>query len=114
MNVAIIGSGGREHALAWKLKQSSSVGKLYALPGNPGIAEEAECVPIGDAVTFIEDLTARIVPPHLRGDLQGEALIFRDTMKSLSVLMVLALAAWLAYLAICAAPAGAPFIYAEF
>jgi phosphoribosylamine--glycine ligase len=47
MNVAIIGSGGREHALAWKLKQSSSVGKLYALPGNPGIAEEAECVPIG-------------------------------------------------------------------
>lgn len=47
MNVAIIGSGGREHALAWKLRQSSSVGKLYALPGNPGIGEEAECVPIG-------------------------------------------------------------------
>ncbi|HMO26047.1 MAG TPA: phosphoribosylamine--glycine ligase [Tepidisphaeraceae bacterium] len=47
MNVAIIGSGGREHAIAWKLKQSPQVGKLYALPGNPGIAEGAECVPIG-------------------------------------------------------------------
>lgn len=47
MNVAIVGSGGREHALAWKLRQSPSVDRLYALPGNPGIAEEAECVSIG-------------------------------------------------------------------
>lgn len=47
MNVAIIGSGGREHAIAWKLKQSERVGRLYALPGNPGIAELAECVQIG-------------------------------------------------------------------
>ncbi len=39
-----MGSGGREHALAWKLAQSPSCTKLYAAPGNPGIAEEAECV----------------------------------------------------------------------
>ena len=39
-----MGSGGREHALAWKLAQSPSLTKLYAAPGNPGIAEEAECV----------------------------------------------------------------------
>ena len=38
----LIGSGGREHALAWKLAQSPLMGKLYAAPGNPGIAEEAE------------------------------------------------------------------------
>ena len=39
-----MGSGGREHALAWKLAQSPSLTKLYAAPGNPGIAEEAEVV----------------------------------------------------------------------
>ena len=44
MKVLLIGSGGREHALAWKISQSSRLEKLYALPGNPGIAEFAECV----------------------------------------------------------------------
>ncbi|MGE0180187.1 MAG: phosphoribosylamine--glycine ligase [Sphingomonas sp.] len=44
MNILLIGSGGREHALAWKLKQSPRVARLYAAPGNPGIAEEAEPV----------------------------------------------------------------------
>jgi phosphoribosylamine--glycine ligase len=42
MNVLLLGSGGREHALAWKLAQSPDMGKLYAAPGNPGIAEHAE------------------------------------------------------------------------
>jgi len=44
LNILLIGSGGREHALAWRLSQSSSCEKLFASPGNPGIAECAECV----------------------------------------------------------------------
>ncbi|HUE31233.1 MAG TPA: phosphoribosylamine--glycine ligase [Verrucomicrobiae bacterium] len=46
MRVLVIGSGGREHALAWKLRQSPSLDALYCAPGNAGIAEHAECVPI--------------------------------------------------------------------
>ncbi|MFN7012010.1 MAG: phosphoribosylamine--glycine ligase [Allorhizobium sp.] len=46
MKVLLIGSGGREHALAWKIAQSPWLTKLYAAPGNPGIAEHAELVPI--------------------------------------------------------------------
>ncbi|MEZ5680969.1 MAG: phosphoribosylamine--glycine ligase [Erythrobacter sp.] len=44
MNILLLGSGGREHALAWKLAQSPLCDKLWAAPGNPGIAQEAECV----------------------------------------------------------------------
>lgn len=45
MKVLVVGSGGREHALAWKLAQSDKVKKLYAMPGNAGIAQVAERVP---------------------------------------------------------------------
>ena len=44
MNILLLGSGGREHALAWKLAQSPLCDKLWAAPGNPGIAQEASCV----------------------------------------------------------------------
>src|SRR5690348_8460458 len=46
MNILLLGSGGREDALAWRLRQSPSCDKLLAAPGNPGIARWAECVPI--------------------------------------------------------------------
>jgi phosphoribosylamine--glycine ligase len=44
MNILILGSGGREHALAWKMAASPLAGKLFCAPGNAGIAQEAECV----------------------------------------------------------------------
>jgi len=56
MKVLIVGSGGREHAIAWKLSQSPKVEKVYCAPGNAGIAGHAECVPIG--VNDFEKLTA--------------------------------------------------------
>jgi len=46
MKVLVIGSGGREHALVWKLKQSPKADKIYCAPGNGGIAKDAECVDI--------------------------------------------------------------------
>jgi phosphoribosylamine---glycine ligase len=46
MKVLVIGSGGREHALVWKLRQSPRVSQVYCAPGNGGIAEESECLPV--------------------------------------------------------------------
>ena len=47
MKVLVVGSGGREHAVLWKLRQSPRVAQLYCAPGNGGIADIARCVPIG-------------------------------------------------------------------
>ena len=47
MKILVVGSGGREHALCWKIAQSEKVDKIYCAPGNAGIAEVAECVAIG-------------------------------------------------------------------
>ncbi|MGA8764528.1 MAG: phosphoribosylamine--glycine ligase [Candidatus Sulfotelmatobacter sp.] len=65
MKVLVLGGGGREHALIWKLRQSSRITKLYCAPGNGGIAEEAECLPADlrslDALTGL----ARQLKPDL-------------------------------------------------
>src|SRR3954449_8186977 len=49
MRVLVVGQGGREHAICWKLKQSPLVTEIYAAPGNAGIDQVADCVPIGVA-----------------------------------------------------------------
>ena len=54
MKILVVGSGGREHAIVWKLAQSPKAEKIYCAPGNAGIAEIAECVPI--SATAIKSL----------------------------------------------------------
>ncbi len=60
MRILIIGSGGREHALAWKLKKSRKVDKIFCAPGNGGIAQIAKCVNIkADSIKPLSDFAAR-------------------------------------------------------
>jgi phosphoribosylamine--glycine ligase len=63
MKVLVLGGGGREHALVWKLRQSARVSQLYCAPGNGGIAEEAECLPVDlKSLDSIVALGAKLVP----------------------------------------------------
>ncbi|ESX23981.1 phosphoribosylamine--glycine ligase [Mesorhizobium sp. M1148] len=87
MRVLLIGSGGREHALAWKIAASPLLTKLYAAPGNPGIAREAELVKLDIAdhaavATFCKDnaIDLVVVGPEgplvagIADDLRGEGI----------------------------------------
>ncbi len=72
MKVLLIGSGGREHALAWKIAQSPKLTKLYAAPGNAGISQIAECVAISAdnidellAFTLKEKIDLTVVGPEV-------------------------------------------------
>ena len=59
LSILVVGAGGREHALAWKLAQSPRAEKIYCAPGNAGIARQAECVPISVLdVTALADFAA--------------------------------------------------------
>ncbi|HTK95981.1 MAG TPA: phosphoribosylamine--glycine ligase [Terriglobales bacterium] len=63
MKVLVIGGGGREHALAWKIGQSPRVDKVWCAPGNAGIAQDAECVPVDvGSVDALLALAAQLKP----------------------------------------------------
>lgn len=72
MKILVVGGGGREHTLVWKISQSPLVDKIYCAPGNPGIAELAECVHIGaDEITALrefaqaEEIDLTVVGPEV-------------------------------------------------
>ena len=65
MKVLVLGGGGREHALVWKLRQSPRISQLYCAPGNGGIGDEAECVPAD--LKSLDSMTA--LAERLRPDL---------------------------------------------
>jgi phosphoribosylamine--glycine ligase len=58
MKILVVGSGGREHALCWKLAQSPKTSALYAAPGNPGIAQVASCLSTTDYLAAVESIDA--------------------------------------------------------
>lgn len=60
MKILIVGGGGREHALAWRLHQSPNVKALWASPGNPGIAQLATCIPAPAGVAGYADMAERL------------------------------------------------------
>ena len=63
MKVLVLGSGGREHALVWKLRQSPRITELYCAPGNGGICDEAQCAPVdGKSVDGYIELANRLHP----------------------------------------------------
>ena len=68
MRVLIIGSGGREHALSWKVAQSGKAEKIYCAPGNGGTAQEGENIPLKDSdiaglVSFAKENAVDFVIP---------------------------------------------------
>jgi len=84
MRVFVIGSGGREHALVWKLAQSQRVTHVYAAPGNPGMLPYAECVPLGvsqllELAEFAEknEIDLTVVGPEVPL-VEGIADVFRN------------------------------------
>src|SRR5271155_5207696 len=62
MKILVIGGGGREHALVWKLRQSPAVEKIWCAPGNGGISDEAECLALSNQtdVTAMAEMAAKL------------------------------------------------------
>jgi phosphoribosylamine---glycine ligase len=87
MRVLVIGSGGREHALCWAIAASPILTRLWCAPGNPGIAQVAECVPIGALdvsalVAFAQDNEIDLVVPGPEAPLVGG---IADAMEAVSI-----------------------------
>ena len=99
MKVLLIGSGGREHALAWRLAQSPRITEVIVAPGNAGTAREAKCRNVDVAVTDIDGLLALAIDQRVAFTLVGpEApLVMGVVILSSVVIIVGNLVADIAY-----------------
>ena len=85
MKVLVIGSGGREHALAWTLARSSRVREVLAAPGNAGMAEVARCLPVTDAEAILATVRAERVDHVVIGPEAPLALGLADRLRDAGV-----------------------------
>ena len=87
MKILVIGSGGREHALVWRLKNSPSVEKLYCAPGNAGIAADAECVaiPANDLDRIAEFAAAKSIDLAVVGPEEPLCLGIADRLRAAGI-----------------------------
>jgi phosphoribosylamine--glycine ligase len=88
MKILLVGGGGREHALAWKMSQSSLCEKMWAAPGNPGIAQHAECVNISsdDTAGIVKFATSNSVDMAVVGPEDPLANGLTDALRQAGIL----------------------------
>ncbi len=84
-NVLVIGSGGREHALSWRLKASPSVQKVYCAPGNAGIAEDVTCVTLASPQAIIDFCKANAIGLVVIGPEQPLVEGLADTLDAAGI-----------------------------
>jgi phosphoribosylamine--glycine ligase len=87
MNVLLIGSGGREHAIAWKVAQSPLLGNFFALPGNPGIAAHAECLdlPVDDHAGIVRKCREKAIDLAIVGPEAPLAAGLADDLRAAGI-----------------------------
>jgi len=87
MRILIIGNGGREHALIWKISSDARVDKLYCAPGNPGIAKRAECIPIkiDDISGIVEFATLKKIDLVIVGPEYPLSLGLADALRNVQI-----------------------------
>jgi phosphoribosylamine--glycine ligase len=90
MKILVVGGGGREHTLVWKVAQSAKAKTIYCAPGNAGIAEHAECIPIkADEIKKLASFAhSRAIDLTLVGDaavIEGSKLFAKDLMKKYNI-----------------------------
>src|SRR6266540_2768468 len=93
MRILVVGSGGREHALAWKISRSPLVRALHVAPGNPGISRVADLVVVGPEAPLVAGLADRVAkdgipvfgPSAAAAEIEGSKAFAKDVMQAAGI-----------------------------